>query len=324
MEADSCADTLYLTGQQVDVNGFHSSMETMKNIPIGLAYTTMDHPNGNTYILHAHEGLYFFDSMEHSLLPPAQLWDNNIQCDIRPKHCTNGESIFECRDPQTNIHLPFSLYRCISYLPICHPTENELDTCLHITLTSDAPWHPYASTFHKRDQPFTPNVTSEYLGETHIFIQHCTVSATSSHTHRSAMSPMDLAQCWGTSLPVATNTLKMTTQRGIHIVVDQLTCLFCTTEAQLQIQYQRGPVYSDTLFNEKNSLRGYNSGQVMVAENFHTKFYPMKSKADTFVSLNSYCTKYGIPNPIITDNAGEELRSDWVRVLKISYGPMNH
>ena len=166
MEADSRANTLcfgkgwtldYLTGQQVDVNGFHSSMETMKNVPIGSAYTAMDHPNGNTYILHAHEGLCFFDSMEHSLLPPAQLWDNNVQCDICPKHCMNRESIFGFKDPQTDIHLPFSLYGCISYLPIWHPTENELDTCLHIILTNDAPWHPYAPTFHKREQPFTPN-----------------------------------------------------------------------------------------------------------------------------------------------------------------------
>ena len=108
----------------------------------------------------------------------------------------------------------------------------------------------------------------------------------------------------------------MTTQQGIRLVADQLTHRFCTREAQLQYQYQRGPVYSDTLFHEKNSLRGYNSGQVMVAENFHTKFYPMKSKADAFVSLNSYCMKYGIPSPIIIDNAGEELGSDWVRVLK--------
>ena len=61
LEADSHANTLcfskgwkldYLTGKQVDVDGFHSSMETMKNIPIGSAYTAMDHPNGNTYILH--------------------------------------------------------------------------------------------------------------------------------------------------------------------------------------------------------------------------------------------------------------------------------
>ena len=108
----------------------------------------------------------------------------------------------------------------------------------------------------------------------------------------------------------------MTTQWGISLVADQLTHQFCTREAQLQYRYQHGPVYSDTLFHEKNSLRGYNLGQAMIAENFHTKFYLMKSKADTFVSLNSYCTKYGIPSPIITDNAGEELGSDWVRVLK--------
>ena len=105
---------------------------------------------------------------------------------------------------------------------------------------------------------------------------------------------MDLARRWGTSVPIATNTLKMTTQRGTHIVADQLTRRFRTREAQLQYRYQCGPVYSDTLFHEKNSLRGYNLGQVMVAENFHTKFYPMKSKADAFVSLNSYCMKYGI------------------------------
>ena len=179
-------------------------------------------------------------------------------------------------------------------------------------MTNNAPWHPYASTFHKREQPFTPNFASEYLGKTHNFIQHHTVSATSSHTHRSAVTPMDLAQRWGTSLPVATNTLKMTTQQGILIVADQLTRRFHTREAQLQYRYQHGPVYSDMLFHEKNSLRGYNSGQVMVAENFHTKFYPMKSRADAFVSISSYCTKHGIPNPIITDNAGEELRSNWV------------
>ena len=169
--------------------------------------------------------------MEHSLLPPTQLWDNNIQCDICPNHCTNGESIFGCRDPQTDIHLPFSLYGCISYLPTRHPTENELDACLCIALTSDAPWHHYASTFHKQEQPFTPNFLSEYLSETHDFIQHCTVSVTSSHTHRSAVSPMELARCWGTSLPIATNTLKMTTQQGIRLVADQLTCRFRTREA---------------------------------------------------------------------------------------------
>ena len=62
---------------------------------------------------------------------------------------------------------------------------------------------------------------------------------------------MDLARHWGTSLPIATNTLKMTTQCGMHFVVDQLTRQFCTWEAQLQYRYQHGLVYSDTLFHEK-------------------------------------------------------------------------
>ncbi|KAL7568191.1 hypothetical protein ACA910_020883 [Epithemia clementina (nom. ined.)] len=60
-------------GQVVNVDDFHKSFDTLRNIPIATASTAFDHPDGQTYILTAHKGLDFTSSMEHSLLPPAQV-----------------------------------------------------------------------------------------------------------------------------------------------------------------------------------------------------------------------------------------------------------
>ena len=124
LKADSRADTLcfgkgleldYLTGQQVNVDGFHSSMTTMKNIPIGSAYPAMDHPNRNTYILHAHEGLCFFDSMEHSLLPPAQLWNIIFNVTSDPSTVQMGSLFLGAETPRP-------IYTCLSPYMAVSPT----------------------------------------------------------------------------------------------------------------------------------------------------------------------------------------------------------
>lgn len=158
---DSQADTIcfgkgwvpeHFTGQTVNVDGFHDNLPSIKDVPIGTASTAYDHPNGNTYILTAAEGLCFFDSMDHSLIPPAQLWDNNILCDIRPKQYA-PDSIFGIHDAHQDLHIPFQLHGCISYLPLRLPTEAELEQCPCIHLTNDAPWDPYHVRFQQQEQP---------------------------------------------------------------------------------------------------------------------------------------------------------------------------
>ena len=164
-EIDSRADTVCcgkgwivdsFTGVQADVGGFHDSMDTVKNVPVASCLTAFDHPDGHTFILMAHEALFFGETMEHSLIPPAQVWNNHLICDIVPKHCSNGKSLFGIYDHKTNVHLPFSLYGCIAYLPTRLPTEHELDNCDRIYLTSDEPWDPYSKTFADRERPFLP------------------------------------------------------------------------------------------------------------------------------------------------------------------------
>ena len=79
-------------------------------IPIATACTALNLPDGTTLILVGNKGLFFGQSMEHSLIPPAQLWDNGLICNITPKSKSHGNSIFGIYDPETNMHLPFSLY----------------------------------------------------------------------------------------------------------------------------------------------------------------------------------------------------------------------
>ncbi len=165
-EIDSSSDTFCCgkgwvvdsyTGIQADVGGFHDSMETVKNVPVATCLSAFDHSGGHTYILVANEALFFGETMEHSLIPPAQVWNNNLVCDIVPKHCSNGKSIFGIFDNQTNVHLPFSLYGCIAYLPTRLPMEhNELANCDQIYLTSDEAWDPYSQVFADRERPFLP------------------------------------------------------------------------------------------------------------------------------------------------------------------------
>jgi len=78
LEIDSRADTaccgkgwkvLYYTGQVA-----HDSFEEIKDVPISAScYTVCVHPEGHTYILIANEALFFGDSLEHSLILPAQI-----------------------------------------------------------------------------------------------------------------------------------------------------------------------------------------------------------------------------------------------------------
>ena len=75
-------------------------------------------------------------------------------------------------------------------------------------------------------------------------------------------------------------------------------------------------VYSDTLFSNSSSTRGNKCAQIFVINMGHARVYPMNSKADAYDKLDLYCLSTGIPNVLITDNAGEEASGMWNSVQK--------
>lgn len=144
-DTDCCGATWKLhstTGEVVDVSGFHDDLDSLQDIPIGTAKTAVALESG-THILVAHQALHFDVSLQHSLAPPAQLWDHGLTVDIVPKQYSDGRSLFGLHDPDSDSFIPFSLHGCISYVPTRLPTDKELEECPEIVLTSDAEWRPY-------------------------------------------------------------------------------------------------------------------------------------------------------------------------------------
>jgi hypothetical protein len=71
-----CAGSTFIlhekTGQIVDVQGFHESLEPINGIKIGTSVTAID-LGQETIIASFPQSSYFGDTLEHSLIPPAQL-----------------------------------------------------------------------------------------------------------------------------------------------------------------------------------------------------------------------------------------------------------
>jgi hypothetical protein len=341
------------TGSVVDVGGFHPSLPIMRDIPIGLAATAYDLPTGETIILGVHQALYFGASLENSLCQPNQLREHGIIVDDCPKQYSGGKSLHGLFFPEENVHIPLEMYGCLSYFPSRLPMQVELATCRWVHLSGEGEWEPYSDHFaaaesatksHLTEHPLHPipghhsfDVTGNDLDGRYIsaaFESGCIdclignlpqepttvgnrfIGATSSRTHRSNVDAPELARRWGTSLSTAETTLKTTTQRGYRYLHGLLDRRFRTRQTQLRRTLLQTAVYSDTLFSDTKSIRGYNCAQLFVTAEGFADGNVMSTKADAYIQLNNFCREHGIPDPLVTDMAPEETEGEWKRVVK--------
>ena len=152
-EFDSHADTccmgknfapLYFTEEVVDVTPFTDRYTALRDVPIAGGATHVQLSDGSEYILEIHQGLWFGDQLESSLLNPYQLrangihvWDN--PCD--PKHRLS------IHDPALSVRIPLEMVGTFCSFATRVPTQEELDSLPHIALTDTSPWDPSRVSF---------------------------------------------------------------------------------------------------------------------------------------------------------------------------------
>jgi hypothetical protein len=145
-----CAGSSFIlyesTGKVVDVSGFHDSLESIKNIQVGTCITAIDLKD-ETIIASFPQSLYFGNTMETSLIPPAQLWNYGVTVDVVPKQYSDGKSLHGIHHPDENVFIPFHMYGCLPYFSTHLPTDKEIYNCRWVTFTSDAEWEPYSEVF---------------------------------------------------------------------------------------------------------------------------------------------------------------------------------
>mmetsp|Transcript_38882 Transcript_38882/g.90461 ORF Transcript_38882/g.90461 Transcript_38882/m.90461 type:complete len:122 (+) Transcript_38882:517-882(+) len=70
------------------------------------------------------------------------------------------------------------------------------------------------------------------------------------------------------------------------------------------------------MFSEYELARGNTCAQLFVTAEGFIYGHPLKSKGNTWESLNKFCWEVGVPKTLISDRAQEELHGDLEQVVK--------
>ncbi|EEC42677.1 predicted protein [Phaeodactylum tricornutum CCAP 1055/1] len=154
---DTCvagANTVLIGESQksVTVRPFSSEYSALKNIPIGTVATAYTVPeDGRVVLLIINQALFFGDRLKNTLLTPNQMRDFGIEVDNAPRQYV-ANSKHSLYVPDSQLRIPLQLRGIFSFLESRKPTQQELDECEHIILTSDVPWEPCSADFARREE----------------------------------------------------------------------------------------------------------------------------------------------------------------------------
>ena len=150
-ETDTNADTCCLgqnfeiisyTSRTADVYPYDSSYKPIQNIPIVSGATAWtDITNGVTYILIINEALYYGNKLDHSLINPNQIRANLIDVQDNP-----FDTVPTSIDVGNGLIIPLVKNGTKIYFDSKTPSDEELNNCQHIHLTSDNEWNPESVT----------------------------------------------------------------------------------------------------------------------------------------------------------------------------------
>ena len=154
-ELDSHADTtvagsncviLHYTGKECDVTPYRDDYQPVSNIPIVTAATAwQSSTTGQTYILIFNEALWMGESMDSTLINPNQLRHYGTFVQDNPMSDLPLSIITE----DSEFSMDLTMAGTIVYADTFTPSELELQTCPHITLTSPTPWDPHNVCFRQ-------------------------------------------------------------------------------------------------------------------------------------------------------------------------------
>ena len=184
MEIDNRADTtvfganmtvISFTGQTCDVQAFKESMQ--KDVPIATAATTYDDPNtGETIVMEFNQGLWFGNSMKHSLVNPNQCRLNGIDLCDDPFDKHRGLRI---KDNESGLTIPLKFNRCVVGLTTRAPSYQEIEEARNagrlMVMTSEATWDPSMISISHLQTSTQPRIDEPMveIGEWDVLLQSC-------------------------------------------------------------------------------------------------------------------------------------------------------
>ena len=157
IELDSHTDTIVLgsncvilhhTGKVCEVSPYSDDYEAIKNVPVVCGATLWtDTVDNQEYILVLNESLWMGDSLTHSLINPNQLcaFGTDVQ---DSSFSTERLSI---KPASYDITFPLQTLSTTIFANTHAPTDQELNKCPHIMLSSNTDWDPHHVCFPSHD-----------------------------------------------------------------------------------------------------------------------------------------------------------------------------
>lgn len=341
-EMDSNADTcclgqnfviLQYTQRIAEVFAYDDSLGS-KTIPIVSGATAYTCPNTQeTYILVVNEGLYYGTKLDHSLFNPNQvrmynnpLWDNPFDVD----HPIGVEL--------PNLFIPFSTKGTKLLFRSRAPTAQELESCVHIHITSKKPWDPkrvrlsqveveqsgqeMISQYEVDDprsnefelksiDPLLDPSSWRQIQQTQYDPRsldvHVQPTFESGERHTRA-TPETLSERWGISTQRARATMRATLQRGTRSAILPLARRY-RADRMFERPRLKGKFSTDTAYFKHKSLRGYIASQVYFHKSGFYFIHHLSAVNDSQVgpSLSRFISEYGIPDKLTMDGAAVQV-----------------
>ena len=130
-------------------------------------------------------------------------------------------------------------------------------------------------------------------------------NAFQSSTRHTDVTPEDLSERWGISIPTAARTLKKTTQNFLRSAVLPLSRRY-RTDRVFSRKTLRGDWSTDTMDARSKSLEGNRYAQVFANKAYFSRIYPMNSKSKAGDALRLFCQEFGVPEKLTFDGSKEQ------------------
>ena len=351
VELDSHADTtvfgrnfliLGYTGRECDVMPYTDTYESVKGVPIVTAATAWTNlESGETFILVFHEGLWMGETMPNSLINPNQL--RAFGCTVQDNPY-NGAPLY-LEDPDEVITLPLETAGTNILATTRTPSQDELDNCVHVVLTSQREWEPTNVKFPApkwtiaeekasrvsaigTGQQMQEDVLEELFNVDSFarrLIARCRVETIPctravnnvivsdvptpntfiSGDRKSDITPESLAERWLIGLDTAKQTLAKTTQRLVRSALLPLSRRY-KADRIFQLPRLQGTWFSDTIDGRVKSKDGNRYAQIFANEAYFATIYPMDAKRKAGDALRTFCREFGVPEKLIVDGSAEQ------------------
>ena len=163
LDLDSHADTCVLGSNALLVESAHPERTAevsfadpsvgtrIKRILSG-AFLYVSPLNGKQYILVVHQAI-FIEALDHSLLCPMQIRDNDVMLNGQPKCMTENptedtHALLAVTDTKEHLRIPLRLRGVTSTMNVSKPTREQYELLPHIQLTTpDLTWDPQTTHF---------------------------------------------------------------------------------------------------------------------------------------------------------------------------------